>query len=80
MRGSFSTEAGDFVPLPRGMIQVENNLKVSFQPKSKASGSAVGWVWDEQAMVAAVCKVCVPQPDGGHVYASTEHKPIPPVK
>lgn len=71
------TDTGDFVDLPRGMVQVEDNLKVSFQTRSEASGSAVGWVWDDQAMVAAVCSVCQPTADGGHVKVSTNHADDP---
>lgn len=74
------TAKGDFVPLPDDMIQVENNLQVSFQPRSKAVGSAVGWIWSNQAMAIAVCSVCVPEPNGGHAYASTVHKPILPIE
>ena len=73
-------ESGAFVELPRGMVQVEDNLRVSFKPRSEASGSAVGWVWDSETMVAEVCRVCVPDDDGGHKYASTTHEdpPDPP--
>jgi hypothetical protein len=31
-------ESGAFVELPRGMVQVEDNLRVSFKPRSDTSG------------------------------------------
>jgi hypothetical protein len=71
------TDTVDFAPLPRGMVQVENNLEVSFQSRSEARGDAVGWVWDNQAQVAATCQVCVKDTDGGHKKASTDHKDPP---
>jgi hypothetical protein len=43
---------------------------------AEACGAAVGWVRDNQAMAAVVCKVCVRQPDGGH--ADGGHAVAPP--
>ena len=67
------TETEDFVPLPRGVVQMEKNLVVSFCDESEAHGSAVGWVWDGNAHAAQRCTVCVPDTDGGHKSASTDH-------
>jgi hypothetical protein len=58
------TETEDSAPLPRGMVQVESNLQVSFRPAAEAAGDAVGWIWDEQTKVATVCQVCQPETNG----------------
>lgn len=43
-------EEGGFLPLPKGTVQLEGNLKVSFVPASDLvlkGAVLVGWVWDE---------------------------------
>jgi hypothetical protein len=67
------TETEDFVPLPKGMVQLEKNLVVSFCEESEAHGSTVGWVWDGDLQAAQRCTVCVTDTDGGHKSASTSH-------
>lgn len=53
------TEDGGFVPLPRGVIQFESELVVSFVPETDPvvkDGTMIGWVWDkDQAKVVATC-------------------------
>lgn len=51
------TETGEFVRLPPDMVQIEDDLKVSFELRSEVSGGAVGWVWNNETMVAEVCRV-----------------------
>jgi hypothetical protein len=70
------TDTEEYVPLPRGMVQVESNLQVSFQPVSEARGDVVGWVWDEQLIAASVCQVCKPDKDddGKPYHKKLKHK------
>ena len=67
------TETEDFVPLPRGVVQMEKNLDVSFCDESDAHGSAVGWVWDGKAHAAQRCAVCAPTRDDDHKVTTQLH-------
>lgn len=54
--------AGDMVPLPQDVVQVERNLVVSFHSiaDSESFGAVtVGWIWDEETNeVRVVAKCC----------------------
>jgi hypothetical protein len=71
------TATEDFVPLPSEVLQVERNCQVSFEPRSEVSEgniTAVGWVWDNQASVAAICAVCIPRRlSEGHMVVYKNH-------
>jgi hypothetical protein len=68
------TDSGDFAPLPDRTVQLERHLGLSYCDESMAAGStAVGWLWNREARAAATCSVCVPDDDGGHKVASTDH-------
>ncbi|HEX7155058.1 MAG TPA: hypothetical protein VF618_26515 [Thermoanaerobaculia bacterium] len=68
----------EFLPLPDDMVQVESDLKVSFEPASADLGPAVEVAWrfsDDGDKTGGKCKMkCVrsPSPDDIHVR---EHSP-----
>jgi hypothetical protein len=54
-------ETGDFIPLPPGIVSVENNLKVSFHHASEvevANSVPVAWIWDNSTQTAMACGGC----------------------
>ena len=68
---------GAFQPLPAGLTQVENGLKVSFEPAEHVDGPArsyvpVGWFWLDGTTPMAVCTArCVIQ---GSMHTSGHEK------
>lgn len=53
------TSDNDLVPLPRGVIQFEADLRVSFPSEDdpQVEGALpVGWVWDEGVRVVGRCR------------------------
>lgn len=72
-------QAGDFLPLPEGVAQVESGLEVSFQPSEDIANQAdrflpVAWLW--RAGTAAPCAVCemVQQVSPGDDQPRVKHK------
>jgi len=58
MPHSHDEETGAFQVLPAGVLQVEDDLQVSFQPADQSAGSyvPVAWVWREGELAAgAAC-------------------------
>lgn|GEM_PF-6799027 len=68
------TTTSDFEPLPAGMIQVERNQVVTFEPvvtSSSLARTAVSWRWQGDANgigVVAECGCCSYDPATGHSY------------
>lgn len=54
-------ETGNFIPLPSGIVSVENDLQVSFHNASEvavANSVPVAWIWDNATQTAMACGGC----------------------
>ena len=54
-------ESGEYQLLPAGLVQVERNLQVTFEPDSdelRETCSAVAWRWDKGVEAVARCMYC----------------------
>ncbi len=51
---------GAMVPLPEGIVQIEEDLKVSFVPADQAGDHTipVAWRWDDKANMAVAANLC----------------------
>jgi hypothetical protein len=72
-------ETGQFQPLPDGLVQIEDGLKVSFREEAtiKESNSYVpiGWVWRKNAsMSSAMCVMRCIKRDGDTMHYSGHQK------
>ena len=55
-------ETGEFLPLPPGIVSVEDNLQVSFRRASEPEVSQampVGWICDRGSQAAMACIRCI---------------------
>jgi hypothetical protein len=53
-----------FIPLDKDMVQVEDDHQVSFRHKDAVTKdfTPVGWRWDSETQVVALCTACSPMP------------------
>ena len=68
-------EAGNMLPLPAGMVQVEDELTVSFKPVDQVVETPnvrylpVGWTWSELTQQASPQIICrIEKRNGEHVH------------
>jgi|694.fasta_scaffold85250_10 hypothetical protein len=55
----FHNEDGGFLPLPSGMMSMEEELMVSFQPIEQVKDAqSVAWRWDDNSQNLVVCAAC----------------------
>lgn len=55
-------QSGNFEPMPRGLVQVERHLTVTFEPQTaelRETSTPVAWVWDEGLRTVAACSYCM---------------------
>jgi len=71
---------GDFEVLPEGLVQIENDLQVSFLPASAANeltAIPVGWIWRKDGVRASaecVAKCTLTITPGGNPFHIDNHK------
>lgn len=64
-------ETGEFRSLPTGTVQLEANLRVSFEEDSnelRSTSTAVAWVWDDGLETVAACSYCMDTQKGHARY------------